>query len=353
MTRRLATALVVMLAGSFPAGSQEKPLAPPPVSSTITQLDRYARGEFDAVVEELSNVENFKDTFEALRADGPAWIESAGTGDRDRRELAAATFALEASRLGQWTAWKEVWLSGDVKRVTWMPPAQLLEWACERMRQRPASPINRIWFLASVAIAERSEDVELLVGLDGRLQEDIVQHVRHAQKSYPKEPRFSLAYGIGEEWHDTGRARRYFLQLVDDPDVGAEALLRLGHLALRDRNHNEATERLGHAERRSRDPWIVHLARLFLGQSYDMRNRLPDAEREYRVALTAIPRAQSASFALAGVLFRAGQQTEAASVADAALTASLSLSDPWREYAHGDARFWPQLIARLRTEIRR
>jgi hypothetical protein len=68
--------------------------------------------------------------------------------------------------------------------------------------------------------------------------------------------------------------------------------------------------------------------------------------------LAAIPRAQSATFALAALLGAQGARREAASLVDLSITAPLAV-DPWRIYGDGEDRFWPERIERLRQEIRR
>ncbi len=66
-----------------------------------------------------------------------------------------------------------------------------------------------------------------------------------------------------------------------------------------------------------------------------------------------VPRAQSATVALAAVLARRGARTEAAAIIEDHLAARPQPVDPWRVYAYGDDRFWPELIAHVRQEIHR
>src|SRR5690348_11746147 len=73
---------------------------------TTDLLDQYLRGQFEAVVATLATFSRFKDFAEDLERDAPTWIEAGGPALRAKRELAAATVALEASRLGQWREWK-------------------------------------------------------------------------------------------------------------------------------------------------------------------------------------------------------------------------------------------------------
>jgi hypothetical protein len=64
-----------------------------------------------------------------------------------------------------------------------------------------------------------------------------------------------------------------------------------------------------------------------------------------------VPRAQAASTALASLLFRTGERTEAASIIEAMLASDPVAPDPWRGYADADDRFWPALIAALHKAI--
>jgi len=395
MRTRLVTGTVAALAVLSWTWSSRAAQAP----STIALLDQYLAGDFSAVVSSLAALESFDDTLDALDKNGPAWIDAGGAGERERREAAAATFALEAARLGEWKAWRVIGslptfdppgstgalpnlgfvppfagLAGVggagiplEYKMYWKAPPLLIEWACKRLGERsPHAPWERTWFLASIGVAQRSEDPEFQTGHTAnqgvqrtgavippqQLVGPVIQHARHAQVLFPSDARFSLAAGIGEEWHNVRAAREVFERLQDDVDVGAEASIRLGVLAWRDRDYGRATTLLRRAETKTIDPWLLYLARYFSGQTAVGRKDLLEAERLFRSALEAMPRAQSASFALASVLAQRGQLNEASAVTDAALGREPS-PDPWREYAHGDDRFWPRLRDRLRQEIHR
>jgi len=69
-------------------------------------LDRYAAGEFDAVVAELERIREPDALLTHLETHGPAWIAAGGETQRVRRELAAATLALEAARVHARDEWK-------------------------------------------------------------------------------------------------------------------------------------------------------------------------------------------------------------------------------------------------------
>jgi hypothetical protein len=341
----------------------------------IDLLDRYLRGDFDAVVADFEKHTTFGWLLEQLEAEGPGWIGAGGPAARERRELAAATLALEAARVGQWTAWKHReeypgpdptfrWVDQNGRRyvpetLVWEPPARLVEWGCTLLREddRAPSPRERLWQLAALAVAQRSEDGEFLFSeqLNTRLSNPKaeIDHLVHVMPRFPEEARFMLAVGTALEWQVPDRALKEFERLRDHPDVGGEARLRLGALQLRQGRHDRAVETLDEVERRTRDPWLLYLARSFRGQALERRNRAADAERAYRDALTIVPAAQSASMALASLLARTDRRTEAGEVVRQMLDRRPPAADPWRSYVHADDRFWPVLIARLRAEIRR
>jgi tetratricopeptide (TPR) repeat protein len=327
--------------------------------NTIALLDRYARGDFDRVTTALESFPTFEPLLKDLEDHAAAWIAAGGASDRARRELAAATFALEAARIGEWKAWKtiqRVQVEETTYSITlWDPPALLVEWGCNLLRARPEpTEQEHLWHLAAMGVAERAEDFEFLVGyraLPRSFLTKVVDHVAHAIARFPSEPRFQLAYGIANEWNDPLTARGSFTSLQDDVDSGGEATLRLGAMTLRSGDAAGAMALLTKTESLTRDPWVIYLARYFAGQAAERLDRRADALRFYRGALDVMPRAQSASVALASLLFRGGERTEASSVIQTMLADGVLAPDPWRGYADADDRFWPQLNAALRQEI--
>src|SRR6187431_237449 len=74
--------------------------------SVVEMLDSYKAGKFAAVIAELEGDIDFKELLKQLQDQGPAWIDAGGPDERERRELVAATFALEAARADEWREWK-------------------------------------------------------------------------------------------------------------------------------------------------------------------------------------------------------------------------------------------------------
>ena len=346
-------------------------LAPRAQSSPVsTQLDRYYHGEYEAVASELAGLDNLDNVLDELKRDAPAWIEAGGPGERPRRVLAAATFALEAGRAGAFLEWK--WLQGYMNSmfVYWKAPPLLIEWGCSLLRsQTTPHPDERTWQLAAVAAAQLAGDSEFLIGspFQGRGNvKDEIDHLKHVVARFPKEPRFALAQAIAVEWTTfpnpsraekshpwVAEAVKAFDGMTRDEAIGAEAMLRQGVSRLRSGGETAALALFAKVEKATRDPYLIYLARFFSGQAYEAFVRPVDAERAYRGALKTIPHAQTASFALAALLFRSNQPAEAAQITESALSALPQPVDPWREYGAADNRFWPVLIARLRESIAR
>lgn len=347
-----------------------------------THLDRYLRGESEAVAAELAALDNLDHILEGLKRDSPAWIEAGGSGERPRRVLAAATYALEAGRAGAFLEWKLI----DNYRVDhgragggqpplintttayWNAPPLLIEWGCALLRRQTSPhPDERTWHLAAVSAAQLAGDAEFLIGSPFQVRhnpKEEIDHLKHVIARFPKEPRFALAQAIAVEWTTypnpprASKARprvteavKAFDGMTRDEAIGAEAMLRLGVARQRSGGETAALELFAKVEKSTRDPYLIYLARFFSGQAHEAFARPVDAERAYRGALKTIPNAQAASFALAALLFQSNRPAEAAQITESALSAQPQPVDPWREYGAADNRFWPVLITRLREAI--
>jgi hypothetical protein len=352
---------VLTLAAALGCLTLAQPRADP--ASAAVLLDRYAAGEFQQVVAEIEKAGDYDAFLKQLKEEAPAWMSTGGPDDRARRELAAATLALEVARAGTFDDWKLVQLWMGLENIYWRAPPKLIEWGCALLRAEAAPSANeRLWHLAALAVADRAGDFEFLIGSpweDRANPKDEILHLEHSAERFPNERRFALAQGIAIEWRlfptagsGSRTAQQIFETLMNEDGVGPEATVRLGVRFYRGGNFVRALELLSLADERSREPYVVYLARFFRGQIFERQKRQADGERAYRDALAAIPGAQSASFALSALLAGRGLRGDAASVVDAALLIEPAL-DPWRAYAEADARFWPQLLNQLRAEIRR
>lgn len=360
-------------------------IAPRAQSSSVTaQLDRYLRGDHDAVVAELSALENLDVVLEELKRDASAWIDAGAPAETSRRTLTAATFALEAGRAGAFREWKlidnyrdEPGRAGggsppliNTTMVYWKAPPLLIEWGCTLLRsQTTPHPDERTWQLAAVSAAQLAGDFEFLIGSPFQPRhnpQNEIEHLKHVIARFPREPRLALAQAIAVEWTTyptpprrlkrparIAEAIKAFDGMTRDEAIGAEASLRFGVSRLRGGNAAAAVELFEKVERTTRDTYLIYLSRVFGGQAHEALKHPADAERSYRNALKVVPNAQTASFALAALLFRSDRPAEAARITESALAAQPQPIDPWREYGAADNRFWPELIARLREAIGR
>lgn len=373
------SALAVLLQSASPVWTQALPVT--------TLLDKYLAGEFDAVVAHAEALSTAEKILTALDESGDGWINRDGGEARDRRELAAATFALEIARTGVWSAWKFRQVqplmfvpgadpatspAGSYRPrdlLTWAPAAKLVEWGCARFRKRPQpTSAERWWQLGAMAVAERAEDPEFLIGAPDNPpanDQDEYVHLQHALARFPEEPRFHLVQALTFEWRtwpeiprgvvaDTsrfGRSLAAYESLLAHGAVGAEAQVRMAGLLVRTGQTARALEMLTAVEDMTRDRYLVYLARFFKGRALEREHRLAEAAEAYRGAVAAMPGAQAASLSLAAHLSAAGRLVEAHELTDRML--STPAPDPWRGYADADDRFWPEIIARLRAEIQR
>ena len=163
-----------------------------------------------------------------------------------------------------------------------------------------------------------------------------------------------LAQGIARDQMWQSDAAQAYLALMDHVDIGGEAAMRLGAMAMRSNVQAQAataTKWFDLAESKTRDPYVIYLARLFRGRMLEREQKLDEAQTAYRGAVAAWPTGQAATIALAASLYRDGKRASAYELADAMLDAPDPLFDPWREYVHADDRFWPFLLAKLRAGI--
>jgi tetratricopeptide (TPR) repeat protein len=339
-------------------------------------LEAYKAGKFSATLAALEGDIDFKEVLKQLQDQGPAWIDAGGPGERDRRELVAATFALEAARAGEWREWKFLWRQPEMcapaetkggcvqplNVLEWKAPPLLIEWACRRLREdETPKPIERWWQLAALAVAQRSEDGQFLVGdtsiglgvgageiLNPQLE---IKHLEHVRKRFPEEMRFVLAEGIARDrfWKDD--ATQAYSALYNDAVVGGEAMMRMGVMLFQMNRTADALQHFDRAESLTRDRYVIYLVKYFRGRIAESQRRTEDAVSAYRGAVAAWPRAQSATLSLASLLFQNGRRAEAQELAASMLEANPQPIDPWREYVHADNRFWPLLIGKLRAEI--
>lgn len=148
------------------------------------------------------------------------------------------------------------------------------------------------------------------------------------------------------------RARRAFLQALAADEGLAEAWLRLGRVEWGLDRAEAARRALAEGLGRAREPSVLHLGHLFLGQVHEEGGRLEEAEREYRAALAIDPQAQAAAVALSWVLQVAGDATASRDVVEQAVDAAGRRrdADAWWSYLFGRSAHAEAILEELRSE---
>ena len=247
--------------------------------------------------------------------------------------------------------------------LEWKAPPLLIEWACRRMRKdETPRPIERWWQLAALAVAQRSEDGQFLVGdtsiglgvgageiLNPQLE---IKHLEHVRKRFPEEMRFMLAEGIARDrfWQDD--AMQAYGALSNDPVVGGEAMMRMGVMLVRMGRREDALKHFDRAESLTRDRYVIYLVKYF-------RGRIAESQRQQRRGAGGVPRAprprgpvhNRPRWRWRRCCSRTGVAPKRRSWRRRCSRRIRGPSIPWREYVHADNRFWPLLIGKLRTEI--
>lgn len=330
----LATAL---LPASTPAAATDQP------SWVATWLREYAdpatRG---AVVERMPSIIDLGRLQADLELLLDPWLEEDGADETRQRRIIAA-FALEAAaaRLG-----------------IGAPAVELSEWACRQIRRiREAGDFERRWHLAAFAVFGGAVDADALEA-----------HAGHMRLQFRTEPRLFFERAVAEElraapFFEGGRAsardveRRFreaadrYRDAAEHEEVRAEAMVRLAHVELRLNRPAEALAAIDGVLESLDDQDLRYLAYLFRGQALERLDRVDEARSAYGRALGVIPRAQSASMALAALLFREGQRGVADQIVSELLGRAEQPEDPWWNYWPADYRNIRPLMAAVREAL--
>lgn len=335
---RVLGALVVLASLALPPQRAQNPW----VTEWLTD---YAKGRKTDVAERLTTVDSLKTLHGDLERLAPEWLATRAFAPELMRRTVAA-FALEA-------AYAKLDRSADA--------AELIEWGCRQIRRHaPPDAFDEQWHRTAFAL------------LSGAIDPDALEaHVTHVKFQFPAEPRLAFERAVAAEQRTapfftgskstdrdlfnqrTEAAKRYRdAAKSGDAPTRREALVRLSHVQLALGDAKAAIDALDDAASATRsDPDIAYLAALFRGQALEQLGRTEPAIQAYRNALAVVPRAQSASTALAALLFRHGQRDDADREIAAMLQRGGS-ADPWWAYWPADFRRAPELIAALRNDVR-
>lgn len=387
----IALALVVATMGAARTQS--------PSSRADDILDAYESRDFDAALKLMRGEKSAEKIAHAFQTRAGAWVAEAPAAQAAFRRRVAASAAIE--------------LVAERMNPDWPDLRDLLEWACQILRQDPApAEWQRAWLLGSIALAERAHDYPMLLGdptadaeasapgtnlstiavlqrlgvLEEGAQPTSYLHLAHAIARFPDEPRFELAHIVmsDPQWVDVAVedawssddalklaavqpgadavraeiARRYWLRTVaaayvaladKAPALAVECHVRAGLAYWRLHQFDTAAAQFRRVTGGDRE-WRS-LAAFMRG---DLAERASDREAAigfYRDALAADPASRSAGSRLGALLFLSGERAEADGVMTRLLQAPPH--DPWREVAYGDFRHWPEYRDALRAETPR
>ena len=336
MRAMAARALVLVVLLSL---TQDAP-RPPVGASAAALFDAYASGtNVDAAIAKAVAANGF---VMDLKAGAAPWIEAV-PAQMPRRRLVVAAVALEIA-------------AADLRARA--VQQMLIPWGVSLLGKDPPSEGERAWYRAAVALTQRLADPFL-----NKLP-------AQALARFPDDERFQLARVLLRE-QDSWRAvqaeqrtdRKGGAAILDAlaaelealtprAPIEGEARLRLGHTYLRLDRHADAWAQLARVEPLTRDRSLLYLTRYFSGRARLAMGDAPGAAAAFRSALELFPRAQSASFALASLVYRGTDRAEAYALVDGALAGADGATDPWRSYQEGDYRLWPDLVAALRKQVR-
>jgi tetratricopeptide (TPR) repeat protein len=151
------------------------------------------------------------------------------------------------------------------------------------------------------------------------------------------------------------QARRHLEEALAVSPGLWEARLRLGRVEWRRSRPAAAQAALEGVIAGCRDPALLYLARLFLGQVHEDAGQLAEAEVQYRAALADEPESQVAAVALSHALQLAGDAPAARAVLRAVVDRAGARHDmdPYWTYHQPGAVLGERLLDRLREEARR
>jgi hypothetical protein len=217
-----------------------------------------------------------------------------------------------------------------------------------RLRDRQ-SHLPREWYIAVGAFLQAHRDFasgglflnralsyfpndSQLSTMSGALNEFLASPAVQDTLGFRYDPRFR-SVRFDDERGCLRTARADFRRAIDADPSNVEARIRLGRVLIRLGDYQQALSILGPGVDARSEPRLRYYARLFDGQAHEALGHLEEARNAYRQAQALFPNAASASVALAALVWRSGEQPEAAAVVSRALsTAGRTTSDPWDEY---------------------
>jgi tetratricopeptide (TPR) repeat protein len=226
--------------------------------------------------------------------------------------------------------------------------------------RRGAKPdeFDRRWHLAAFALFAGAVDPD---GLEA--------HVVHAKFQFSDEPSLPYQRAVAAELRTFPRllaeirgpaadvtkrleeASRRYVEASRNDATRAEAFLRRGRIEIALGHPDRAVAALDQVNPTD-DPNVQYLTQLFRGQALERLKQPDDAKQAYEAALGLRPGTQSASMALAALLFRRGDRDLAERQVQAMLEQTSRPDDPWWIYWPADYRHVGARLTAMRQEVR-
>lgn len=299
------------------------------------RLARYESGDL-SVVDEISVLAADERLRTLFTRAADAWIASAPAPALSRR-LAAATLALEIvhRRLGY----------DQIRTVV-----GYIEWGERQLAAAPTAGRDCVWAAAASAILARLNTGDF---------EDTF--ARRARRRCPDDDRLALAELLAvpttpptiiRREHSEREWRRLEAEINTRGLVAPYLALRRLRNVRDSSRHDVVFAYTRLALQESTDTGSHYIAHLIAAWSFEKEGRLQDAIREYRDALVVQPSGQTATLGLAHALILTGATSDARDLLQRSMGPEFEREDPWQLYSFGLYRFWPQLIADTRRQIR-
>jgi tetratricopeptide (TPR) repeat protein len=135
------------------------------------------------------------------------------------------------------------------------------------------------------------------------------------------------------------------------PAAAAEAWIRIGQIHVTVGNHAAALAAFERAQAAAAVPSLNYLSHFLAGRALEALDRPDDAAAEYRKALAIVPQAESATIALASLLFQRNEREASVALIDQAFAAPGAPTDPGRLTGYGFYLQWPAIKAAMRAEL--
>jgi tetratricopeptide (TPR) repeat protein len=339
-------------------------------------LDTYYRGNYDEAVAKAAALPDLGPLRLRFVQAAPVWI-AADSANIEKRRAAVAGFIVE--------------LTGARLEADWGRLSDLIEWTCTQiLRSGPPSAFERQWHLATTALAGRARARLWLLGPYARLphqkplnrkpQKDdppSPRHLMHAIERFPDEPQFQLARVMAWMWGRDAEPMRNlrrdwqrnldrwapsrppqleaitaFGPLLAVPEVAAEAHVRTGMILVTVGDHGAALRSFEAAQPIANTAPLRYLSHFLAARSLEILQRGDEAMAQYRRALDAVPGAESAAIALAGLQFSGDDADTAIAMIDRVFAAPAAADDPGRLSGYGFYLRWPEIKAAMRREIK-